>query len=219
MNESRRRVSANDEESASVKAMTAIEHDIELCELYLDHELADAEARQLDERLAADASLRVTLERLRGQRTVRLEAMSTAFDTDAASVERLVASVRMAQASEAIRRKRTWWRPNRTAMAAAAAVAFGVTLGGIIQGRQGGHWLAAPGRPAEAQPSPMINGSTVGAEFTGHGAFVVSIRDASGQERFKAHFRSAEEAARYVESIRNGNAVGAADARVVDESY
>lgn len=111
--------------------------DLETLELYLDGELDAAAIAGVDARLSADASLRTSFDRLRGQRARRLEAMSTAFDTDAASIERLVASVRDARAAEVASSTRSRWRINPTHFAAAACLACGLLLGGQLQRQSG----------------------------------------------------------------------------------
>lgn len=201
--------------------MQVTEQDLEQLELYLDRELADGEARVLDERLAADARLSDALETLRGQRSLRLSAMSIAYDSDAGSVERLIASVRAAQASEAIQRRRMFaWAPSvRSAFTAAACVAFGLLLGVTLQSRHG----AAGG--VVASPAVQSTGSFIGtdASLQGHGAYVVSLNDASGREVMKVRFYTQEQAQRFIDRINNrGNnapAVHVGDAKILDEPY
>ena len=208
--------------------MTANERDIELCELYLDHELADAEARSLADRLEAEVPLRATIDRLRGQRARRLEAMSTAFDTDAASVERLVAGVRAAQARELTSRQSFWRRPSRGVLAAAASVAIGLTLGSVLHVRDSGRWSTSPASTGETPTVLVTSGSTVGlgsagvGEFAGHGQYVVRLVDAAGNERFKVRFHAADQARQFIETFNpqpGPNALRVGSATIQDETY
>ena len=85
--------------------MSAAEHDTELLETMLDGELPADEQAALDVRLRADAVLSARLAELKSQRSARMSAFdSGAFDE--ASIDRLIAGVRTAQASEAIARSR-----------------------------------------------------------------------------------------------------------------
>ena len=204
-----------------VTPMQVNEQDIERLELYLDHELADGEVRMIDERLAADGKLADALQTLRGQRALRLSTMSIAYDSDAQSVERLIASVRVAQASEAMRRRRLFaWAPStRSAFTAAACVAFGLLLGVTLQSRHG----TAGG--IVATPSVSNTSSFMGtdANLQGHGAYVVSVLDADGRERMKVRFFTPEQAQQFIDKINNRAAqtpaVSGSDVRILDEPY
>jgi anti-sigma factor RsiW len=206
--------------------MDATDQDIELCELYLDHELSEAERLSFEARVNATPSLRVLVDRLRGQRHVRLEVMSMTFDTDAASVERLVASVRAAQATEAMARRSFWRRPSRTVFAAAASIAFGLMLGVVLQGRETGRWTTST--VATDAGAPIVDGGNVvsfgaaGSAFTGYGQFAVSIVDRNGRECVKVRFHSADQAKQFLDSIngRTGNRpMQIGGARMIDETY
>lgn len=193
--------------------MTVNAQDIELLEMYLDHELEEAAARSLDERLARDASLQQALERLRSGRALRLAAMSSSFDSDAASIERLVASVRTAQASEALAMRRKWASPVRSIFAAAACVAFGLFLGVAIQRQQAPNGLLAS--PGVSSTSSLI-GSPV--DFDAHGTYVVSI-SSGGREVMRVRFPSKEHARMFMESVNNqtGQAPILGDATILSE--
>lgn len=201
--------------------MQVTEQDLQQLELYLDRELADGEAGVIEQRLAADPTLAQTLKALRDQRSRRLSAMSIAYDSDAQSVERLVASVRVAQANEAMQRRRFLdWAPSvRSAFTAAACVAFGLLLGVTLQNRHGstGGVVAAP--------SMVSTGSWLNtdASLQAHGAYVVSILDAKGNEVMKVRFYTQEQAQQFIERINNRGAntpaVNVGDARILDEPY
>jgi hypothetical protein len=201
--------------------MQVNENDLEQLELYLDHELADGDVRRLDERLAAEAPLAGALEGLRGQRSLRLSAMSTAFGGDAASVERLVASVRVAQASEAMRRRRFFASgpQARSALGAAACVAFGLLLGVTLQNRHGsaGGVIASP---AVTSQSSFLNSDV---NLAPHGAYAVSLMDANGREVMKVRFPTREQAQQCIDRINNRVAgaptIHVGDARMLDEPY
>jgi anti-sigma factor RsiW len=182
--------------------MTVNAQDIELLDMYLDHELGEDDARSLDVRLANDPALQQALDRLRSHRSLRLAAMSRSFDSDTASIERLVASVRDAQASESMEKasqalalRRRSSGPIRSIFSAAACVAFGLLLGVAIQRQQA---------PDGAVTSPAV--SSVGSfgvssdGFEAHGTSVVSVRLANGRV-LKFHFPSNEAAQRFVENI------------------
>lgn len=184
--------------------------------MYLDHELDDAEARSLDERLTRDEPLQHALERLRSGRSLRLAAMSKSFDSDAASIERLVASVRVAQASEALSIRRKSMSPIRSIFAAAACVAFGLVLGVAIQRQQAPNGLiAAPG----ASSTSSLLGSPV--NFNPQSVYVVSVR-VDGRD-YTLRFATLEEARQFIEAInRNtaGNPQMIGDAKMLkQESY
>ncbi len=208
--------------------MTVNAQDIELLELYLDHELSDADARSLDQRLASDASLQTALDRLRSHRSLRSAAMSESFDSDAASIERLVASVRAAQESEeheevamsrataAIATKRKLFSPVRSIFAAAACVAFGLILGVAIQRQQTPDGLVAT--PSMNSTSSFLNSSY---NLQGHGAYVVSLINGEGREVVKVHFPSEEHARQFMEGFNkqnvNGKTPTIGDATVLQE--
>lgn len=186
----------------------ANEQDIEQLELYLDRELAAADVTALESRLNADATLRGELERLRGQRGRRLAAMSFAYDTDSATVQRLVASVRTAQASEAIARRRQstgWLRP---AMSAAACIAFGLGLGIILHKQHAGD---APGGNGAAVSAGFVGGGNSGANtdisfpnvVQPQGVYIVSIRDADRNEVLRIAFPSQQAAQSYIDQFNN----------------
>lgn len=206
--------------------MRVSEQDLERLELYLDHELSEAEARELDGRLAAETTLAGELERLRGQRSTRLAAMSTAFDTDAAAVERLVASVRMAKASEALQMRRRSlipsWLPMRSVVSAAACVTLGLLLGVTLQ-RQ--HGVGAGGMLA----TPMT-GTSTGSMFNsdaslgnGGGVYVVSVKNATGREVMRVRFPTQEQAQQFIDHInrRSDDAapLNIGDAHILDQPY
>lgn len=182
--------------------MTVNAQDIELLEMYLDHELDEGEARALDQRLAGDVLLQQALERLRGGRALRLEAMSRSFDSDAASIERLVASVRMAQASEALALRRKMSFPIRSVFAAAACVAFGLLLGVVIQRQQAPNGLIAS--PGISSTSSLIGSP---ANFESHGAYIVTI-SSGGREVMKVRFADPSHAKQFVDSINRQMAGG-----------
>lgn len=200
--------------------MQATENDLEQLDLYLDHELADSDVRRLDERLAVSPVLASALDSLRGQRSMRRAAMSAVYESDAASVERLVASVRIAQANEAMQRRRFLFAPQaRSAFAAAACVAFGLLLGVTLQNRHGG----AGG--IIASPAVTSSGSFLNADvnLTAHGAYVVSVVGADGRESMKVRFQTQEQAQQFIDRINN-RAVNAppvhvGDAKILDEPY
>lgn len=203
--------------------MSVNDKEIELLELYLDHELSEADARGLDARLAVDVDLQRALDELRGQRALRLTAMSTAYDTDAASIERLVASVRTARASETVRLRRAWSLP-RSAFSAAACVAFGLILGVVLQRQH------APTGGIVA--TPMTNsggafaGTTIGLnadQLRAHGAYVVSVLDRDGREIMRCRFHTPEAAQSFMQTMNRraaaGQPVQVGDARILDEPF
>lgn len=190
--------------------------DIELLEMYLDHELSDDEARSLDERLAGDPALQKALDRLRSHRSLRLAAMSQSFDSDSAAVERLVASVRAERATEALALRRRSVSPIKSIFAAAACVAFGLILGVAIQKQQSPDGLIAS--PAAAATSSFLNAP---AGFDAHGAYVVTVGTGNGQEVMKIRFHRQEDARRFLERFNSqtGRAVNIGDATILEESY
>jgi anti-sigma-K factor RskA len=182
--------------------MTVNAQDIELLEMYLDHELDDAEARSLDERLSSDDALQKALDRLRNHRSLRSAAMSQSFDSDAASIERLVASVRAARATETLALRRKSFSPVRSVFAAAACVAFGLLLGVAIQRQQAPNGLIAS--PGVNSTSSLLGTPT---SFNAHGAYVVSLMS-DGREVMKVHFPSPDHARQFMESINTQKANG-----------
>ena len=202
--------------------MEVTEQDLEQLELYLDHELADQDVRRLDERLAAEPTLSMTLTAFRGQRSQRLAVMSTAYDSDAASVERLVASVRVAQANEAMQRRNflAWMPSTKSAFTAAACVAGGLLLGVTLQNRHGSTPGGIIASPAANSTSSWLS---TDASLQGHGAYVVSLLDANGRELMKVRFYTQEQAKQFIERINNRSAnmpaVHVGDARILDEPY
>ena len=203
------------------------EQDLEQLELQLDNELpADASAA-LDARLASDATLRAERDRLQADRATRLSAMSYAFDTDAAAVERLVASVRTAQASEALAHRRrfttAWLRP---ALSAAACVAFGLGLG-IVLHKQHATPATSSVSAGMSPIGPVFNNNadlnTVVGNSTPQQAYVVALRDASGNIVARLQFPSREQAEAFInQANRRSNGVlpiNAGDAKVLERSY
>jgi anti-sigma factor RsiW len=194
--------------------------DLETLELYLDRELGDADVARVEARLVSEPALRSTLDRLRRQRAVRLEAMSTAFDTDAASVERLIASVRSARADE-VAARRAWWRPNPSYFAAAASLAFGLILGVQLQRqhmRPGDSQVATPvAAVGSARPDTSVVYGPNGVR--GHGAYVVSLTGSDGRERMRIRFNSAEQGQEFIRMVNRqpGNAVRASP--VADDPF
>ena len=203
--------------------MQVNETDLEQLELYLDHELADGDVHRLDERLATESPLAGMLEKLRGQRSMRLAAMSTAFDSDAASVERLIASVRIAQVNESMQRRRFLFAPQmRSAFAAAACVAFGLLLGVTLQNRHGsGGVVATPDNSSTG--AFMSTGMSRDMHLKAHGAYVVSVLDGNGRELMKVRFPTQEQAQQYIDHINKPKAgappVQVGDAKILDEPY
>ncbi len=195
--------------------MTVDTQDIELLEMYLDHELSDEEARTLDERLAGDASLQKALDRLRGHRALRLAAMSQSFDSDSAAVERLVASVRTERATEALAMRRRVVSPVRSIFAAAACVAFGLLLGVAIQRQSASGLVASPGG---ISTSSFLSSPSPG--FDAHGTYVVSVGN-GGQEVMKIRFHSQEQAQQFIERLNSqgGPTVNIGDATILEEPY
>lgn len=196
--------------------MTVDTQDIELLEMYLDHELSDDAARALDDRLAGDPSLQRVLDRLRSHRALRAAAMSRSFDTDAAAVERLVASVRAERATEALALRRRAFSPVRSIFAAAACIAFGLLLGVAIQRQQPANGLvASPGMNATSSFLSAPGG------FDAHGAYVVSVGNTSGQEVMKIRFHSQEHARQFMERFNrpgsDGRILSIGDATILQE--
>ena len=195
--------------------MTVNAQDLQLLEMYLDHELEEAEARSLDERLTRDDSLQNALDRLRNQRSLRLAAMSKSFDSDAASIERLVASVRTAQASEALAMRRQWTSPVRSIFTAAACVAFGLVLGVAIQRQQAPNGLIAS--PGVTSTSSLL-GSPTG--FSSQGAYVVSV-SVGGEEKMKVRFSDPQQAQLFMNAVNRPDAGGRppiiGDARILQD--
>lgn len=201
--------------------------DLEALELYLDGELDDAAIARVEARVEAEPSLRATLARLRRQRATRLEAMSTAFDTDAQSVERLVGSVRDEQAREVADRQRrllAWWRPSPAYLAAAASLAFGLILGVQLQRQHNslGGEVATPaiiGNAGGVESSAVTFGN--GVNTSGHGAYVVTLFGPDGRERVRVRFHSAEQAQQFVRDVNagDGKVPTIGDARIGDASY
>lgn len=186
--------------------MIVNEQDIESLEMYLDHELCESDARALDERLFNDTHLQKALGRLRSHRELRLSAMSGSIDTDAAAIERLVASVRGAQADEtmskasqslAFRRKAS---PIRSIFSAAACVGFGLLLGVAIQRQHAPDGLVAT-------PSFNSTSSLMGAVGNGgmeaHGAYVVSLINSNGREMMKVRFPTEETARQFMANVNS----------------
>lgn len=206
--------------------MQVNEQDLEQLELYLDRELTADETASIERRIAVEPALASEIERLRGQRAVRLSAMSIAFDTDAASVERLVSSVRMAQVSEALERRRRFVGafPARSVFAAAACLAVGLFLGVTLQRQHGGSIVAAPLVNGSAAGTFVGSNVGTGGEFLqGHGAYVVLLRDGDGREVMKLRFNSRAEADAFIRRINNPSAGVApmhiGDAKILDEPY
>lgn len=199
----------------------ASDSDLEQLELYLDHELSDVDARQLDGRLATEPALAKALEQLRGQRSLRLSAMTVAYQSDAASIERLIASVRVAQVDESMQRRRSFlFAPQtRSIFAAAACVAFGLLLGVTLQSRHSGS------SGVIATPSQMSTGSFLNSDvnLTAHGAYVVSLLGNDGREVAKVRFATQEQAQQFIERVNNrapnAPVVHVGDAKILDEPY
>jgi hypothetical protein len=199
----------------------ASESDVEQLELYLDHELSEGDARHLDGRLATEPSLASALEQLRGQRSLRLNAMTTAYESDADSIERLVASVRIAQVNESMQRRRSFlFAPQmRSVFAAAACVAFGLLLGVTLQNRHSG------ANGLIAAPAAQSTGSFLSSDgnLTAHGAYAVSVSGTDGREMMKVRFSTQEQAQQFIQRINNraanAPAVHVGDAKILDEPY
>lgn len=205
--------------------MTVNPQDIELLEAYLDQELSESEVRSLDERLAGDATLQRALDRLRSHRELRVAAMSAVFDTDSASVDRLVASVReaqqdeaMAKASQALAVRRKAHSPVRSIFAAAACVAFGLLLGVALQRQQTSSSLIAA--PAVSSTSSFL-GSPV--DFQAHGAYVVSLVNQDGESVLSVHFQNQEQARQFMNRVNDPSAKGGplhiGDAKLLEQPY
>lgn len=110
------------------------EQDFQRCDEYLDLELDPADRVAFERRLSSDASLAALLERLRSARALRLRAMDAGgFDPHA--IDRLVASVRRADAGERLGLGRSRVR-YYTSLAATLllGVGLGITLGGGVAG-------------------------------------------------------------------------------------
>jgi hypothetical protein len=185
--------------------MPVSEQDLQLLELYLDHELPEQDVRSLDQRLSLETSLAERLESLRQQRQLRRSAMSVAFDTDAAAVERLVLSVRTARASEALKLRRSFSIPWRSVGVAAASLLIGLGIGSFA-----GQDPARPDQPIGPIMSgvPGVFNSNAGYDASPAPTFVVALRDpATGQIVQRIRFVSreaAEEYIRYINQVRAG---------------
>ena len=202
--------------------------DLETLEEYLDGELDAATVAQVDARLAAEPALRASIERIRGQRARRLAAMSMAFDADAASVERLVASVRDARAAELVNSRASRWRigPLPSYFAAAACLACGLLLGGSLQqqhNRINGGQVETP--TVGIGGAGLIENASMNLDSSSHGSYFVPLLGADGHARVKFHFDSAQQAQAFVELMnRKAAAEGQSipnlgDARISNESY
>lgn len=193
-------------------------NDLETLELYLDREIAQDDAQHVEARILAEPDLEAALTSLRLQRAVRLEAMSTAFDTDAAAVERLIASVREARSDESQHRT-SWWLPSRSFGAAAACLAFGLILGGMLQRQQGPAGTVASPVVAPASGNTFVGYSQ--GEVRGQGSYVVSLRGRDGSEVMKVRLPSRAAAEQFIRWVKQPGQAGSqvSDARLVDESF
>jgi|GEM_PF-3427528 len=209
--------------------MKANEADIETLELYLDEELSTNERSALETRLAADPRLANELTRLRGDRELRYAIFSGGSEFSAKSIDELVASVRVVQASEALRDRRQGRQgPWRTIASAAAALIVGVVLGGFASHRG----PTSPGM--NAGMGLPLGSSNTSAGFTpvnlptaevpqAYGQHIVVISDPSGRVVQRLVFPTVEAAQQYVEEFRKQS--GKIDVRtmqqikVMSESY
>jgi hypothetical protein len=197
--------------------MSVSKHDLETLELFLDGELSEAGVEQLKRRLASESALSDVMTSLRRDREQRRSAMSLAFASDAASVERLVKSVRtmpvyveetpakidsdaIDRASRAIATRRAslgsvMWR---YAGVAAACVAVGVTIGSLLERGP------SPDRPLTETFVNRAGIITSNASMTAEpqGLFVVALRDPkSGEIVQRVAFHSRQDAEAWINRL------------------
>jgi anti-sigma factor RsiW len=197
--------------------MSVSKHDLEMLELFLDGELSQAAGEQLERRLASDTALSGVMASLRRDREQRRSAMSLAFASDAASVERLVRSVRtmpvyveetpvdpdadvVERASRAIATRRSrfgsvMWR---YAGVAAACVAVGITIGSLLERGP------SPDRPLTETFVNRAGIITSNASMTvePQGLFVVALRDPkSGEIVQRVAFHSRQDAEAWINRL------------------
>ncbi len=192
-----------------------IDADLDLLESYLDDALDPAGAAAVRVRLAADAGLSATLDRLRAERAGRAAAWAS-LEPDARAVDQLCWRVRGAVAAErsppAAMRPR-WesflpdpWRVTRFTSAAAACV-----LLGFFGGRLGrGPTPPPPSVAVTDQPAMVAAGSPMdGPPAVADGPVEVPITDEYGRLVASQKFRTADEARRFLDDLhraRDGSA-------------
>jgi hypothetical protein len=103
--------------------MAVTEHDLETLEVWLDGELSEMQAESLRQRLSNEPELAQTLDRLRGERTIRA-AIWNSMESSDGEAERLVASVRRGMRKEDLINSRLRAVRNFSAVAAGVAIVF-----------------------------------------------------------------------------------------------
>lgn len=208
--------------------MKTSETDIECLELYLDEELSTEDRDALLARLAVEPVLADELTRLRNDRELRFAVFSSGGEFGAKSIDEMILSVRAAQASEALRRRRTTsWRMFTSA---AAALVVGVVLGSVASFPRSN----PSGFPTDSASFGGSIGSSGAAGLTTtvnfpselpqpYGQHVVIISNANGQILQRLVFPTAEAAQQYIEDFRKQQSQvdrrSTQEIKVMSESY
>lgn len=199
--------------------------DIETLELYLDEELSAEDRAAVVSRLAKEPALAGELTRLRNDRELRFAVFSGGGEFSAKSIDEMILSVRAAQASEALRLRRTG--PWRTVASAAAALAVGVVLGAMATNSR----TTQSGFQNNAGLGSLVPSNTSG--FTPvnfptelpqpYGQHVVIISDQTGRIVQRLVFPTAEAAQQYVEDFKRQQSQvdrrSTQEIKVMSESY
>ncbi|MFT3785008.1 MAG: hypothetical protein QM770_02425 [Tepidisphaeraceae bacterium] len=184
--------------------------DLELLELHLDRELDGAASAELERRLAVEPDLAAKLETLRHDRATRMAAMSLSIAADAGAVDRLIASVRAAQAVEVLgavepkptvlpaSRKHWYQRVSLSFMSAAAAcLAVGAYIGISIEDNR-------PSSLIGTATNGVVAGDVTSMSLAPQMRYVVSVMNVRGETLQKIGFSNADSARACAQELYKG---------------